>query len=47
MSMQMTHSICVHKASWDPMTGTAASCVGLAASWLIAYLNWLENGEVF
>lgn len=40
-------SLCVHKAAWDPMTGTAAGCVPLVSAWLVAYVNWLESGETF
>lgn len=36
-------SICVHKDRWEPATGTAASCVPLAAAWLTAYLAWLAG----
>lgn len=40
-------SICVHRRQWDPMTGTAASLVPLAAAWLVAYLHWRTTGEGF
>lgn len=40
-------SICVHRSEWDPMTGTAASVVPLAAAWLVAYLHWRVTGEGF
>lgn len=41
------NSLCVYKQQWNPMTGTAASCVPLVAAWLVGYLNWTENGQVF
>ncbi len=40
-------SLCVHKMRWDPATGTAASCVPLAAAWLVGYISWVELGESF
>jgi len=40
-------SICIHKATWDPERGTAASCVPLLAAWLLAYLVWLQTGEIY
>jgi ubiquitin-protein ligase len=40
-------SVCIHKRSWDPMRGTAASCIPLIAAWLCAYCCWLETGEEF
>lgn len=40
-------SLCVHRQRWDPMTGTAASCVPLVAAWLVGYFGWLELGEPF
>lgn len=39
--------ICVHRRTWDPMTGTAASCIPLIAAWLTAYACWLETREEF
>ena len=40
-------SLCVHKANWDPMRGTVASTIPLAAAWLVGYLNWARTGEGF
>ncbi len=40
-------TLCVHKASWDPMRGTVASVIPLAAAWLVGYLNWSRSGEGF
>lgn len=36
---------CVHKARWNPETGTAVSCVPLLSAWLARYLTWLACGE--
>ena len=40
-------SLCVHRKRWDPKTGTAASIVPLAATWLALYLNWAASGEKY
>lgn len=40
-------SVCIHKRHWDPMRGTAASCIPLISAWLVAYLHWLQTGEEF
>ena len=40
-------TLCVHKASWDPMRGTIASVIPLAAAWLVGYLHWANTGEGF
>lgn len=40
-------SVCIHKRQWDAECGTAASCVPLLASWLVAYVNWIRTGERF
>jgi len=40
-------TLCVHKLNWDPMRGTVASVIPLAAAWLVGYLNWTRTGEQF
>ena len=40
-------TLCVHKVKWDPMRGTVASTIPLAAAWLVGYLNWAQTGEGF
>ena len=40
-------SLCVHRKQWNAETGTAASVVPLVASWLVAYVAWIETGETF
>lgn len=36
-------SLCIHRTQWNPMTGTAASCVPLAAAWLLNYVVWADT----
>jgi hypothetical protein len=40
-------AICIHKQTWDPATGTAASLVPLVCGWLTAFVHWQEAGERF
>ncbi len=40
-------TLCVHRSGWDPMRGTVASLVPLAAAWLVGYLHWTQTGEGF
>lgn len=42
--LYMDGSLCIHANNWDPERGTAASCVTLAAAWLVAYEAWRQTG---
>jgi ubiquitin-protein ligase len=45
--LYLNGSLCIYRQSWDPMRGTVASVVPLAAAWLTAYEHWRQSGESF